>query len=151
MTRLLSAVLLMLLALAAKGEPLWIKLDTITSGQGTPEGVWRLPSGTIFEIKARGGQPGIYDLTLLHSNDLSVEAGTGFGTMTAGADRRTFDASLLSDPKARGSAGKGRRRDFVITFNDDFTHLSLRHYRKGYRSTLCGWCRIFSCRYRAQR
>ncbi len=131
MTRLLSAVLLMLLALVAKGEPLWIKLDTIISGQGTPEGVWRLPSGTIFEIKARGGQPGIYDLTLLHSNDLSVEAGTGFGTMTAGADRRTFDASLLSDPKARGSAGKGRRRDFVITFNDDFTHLSLRHYRKG--------------------
>lgn len=129
-SRLLSTVLLFL-AVTAWGGPLRIELDSLDATPGTPEGVWRLPSGTIFEIKARSGQPGVYDLVLLHSSDLSVPSGASFGHMTVGADSHTYDASLLADPKARNAAGKGRRRDFSISFDAPFTRLTLRHYRKG--------------------
>ncbi len=131
MLRLLSALVLMLCALSAKREPMWIKLDTIQSTSHTPEGVWRIADGPLFEIRAASGRSGVYELVLLMSSDLSVPAGTLFGTMTRGADSRRYDARLLADPKARKDAGRGRERDFSLVFNDDFTQLSLRHYRKG--------------------
>lgn len=131
MIRWLLSMVLLPLAFVAWGGPLRIELDSLEATPGTPEGVWRLPSGTIFEIKARSGQPGVYDLVLLHSSDLSVPAGASFGQMMVGADSHTFDASLISDPKARNVAGKGRKRDFSITFDENFDRLTLKHYRKG--------------------
>lgn len=131
MHRFLLAIILGFVGLAAGAETLWVKLDSITSSPGTPEGVWRVASGAVFCIKPRHGQSGVYDLELLHSSDLSVPPGAFFGTMTAGADARTFDASLLADPKLRAAGGHQKTRSFVISFDENFYNLKIRNYRTG--------------------
>lgn len=130
MHRFLLTIFLGLVGLVAGAETLWVKLDSISSAPGTPEGIWRMASGTVFSIKPRNGQRGVYDLELLHSTDLSVPPGAFFGTMTAGADTRTFDASLVADPKFK-NAGRQKSRSFVITFDEDFDNLKIRYYRTG--------------------
>lgn len=131
MHRFLLAIFLGLVGIAAGAETLWVKLDSITSIPGTPEGVWRVASGAVFSIKPRHGQSGVYDLALLHSTDLTVQPGAYFGTMTAGADSRTFDASLVADPKIKAAGGRQKTRSFVITFDDNFDNLKIQNYRKG--------------------
>jgi len=131
MHRILLAIILGFVGLAAGAETLWVKLDSIASAPGTPEGIWRIASGAVFSIKPRHGQRGVYDLALLHSSDLSVQPGSFFGTMTAGADSHTFDASLLSDPKVKSAGDKHKARQFVITFDDTFDNLKIKNYRTG--------------------
>jgi len=131
MHRFLLAIILGIVGLAAGAETLWVKLDSISSAPGTPEGVWRIASGAVFSIKPRHGQRGVYDLEILHSTDLSVPPGAFFGTMTAGADSRTFDAFLLADPKIKTAGDKQRARSFVITFDENFDNLKIKNYRTG--------------------
>ena len=111
---LLSTVLLFL-AVTAWGGPLRIELDSLDATPGTPEGVWRLPSGTIFEIKARSGQPGVYDLVLLHSSDLSVPAGASFGHMTVGADSHTYDCLPTQRHAMPPERGAGATSPYLST------------------------------------
>ena len=131
MHRFLLAIILGIVGLAAGAETLWVKLDSINSTPGTPEGVWRVASGAVFSIKPRHGQRGVYDLELLHRTDLTVPAGAFFGPMTAGADARTFDASLVSDPKLKAAGRPQKTRSFVITFDESFDNLKIKNYRSG--------------------
>lgn len=131
MHRFLLAIILGVVGLAAGAETLWVKLDSIASTPGTPEGVWRIASGAVFSIKPRHGRSGVYDLELLHCPDLSVPAGAVFGSMTVGADARTFDASLLADTKIKSAGDRLRARSFVITFDEDFDNLKIKNYRTG--------------------
>lgn len=129
MHRLLATLLLILVpALSGRCDTLCV--DSLGRA-GTPEGVWQMASGTIFRIAPRAGTSGVYDLTLLLSADPSVASGTLFGTMRAGADRHIFDASLASDIKGGRKAGDSRKRQFAITFDSDFSSLTLSHYRSG--------------------
>ncbi len=127
----LSIVLLFLSFTCAQAAPHWIKLDSVETVPSTPEGVWRIAAGTIFRIEARNGQNGVYDLSIVQSADLSVPTGAYFGTMTTGADRHTFDARLVADPKVSTPGGKRNMRQFVLTFDRTFANLKIKHYRKG--------------------
>lgn len=125
---LLCAILLTAIA-AVAGAPV-IALDTSVPSLASPQGIWEVPGGAVFEIMAAPAQTGVYTISVIAAPGTDIPCHTLAGTMRAGAGAHTFDAALHVDPRHHA---KQKTRNFILEFNETFDTVVFKPYNTSWR------------------
>lgn len=121
---------------AAGGE--WFTIVQEKKATINPCGIWQMTDGGAIIRISPSAKTGHYELSVLESPDLSIEAGKVCGILVATAIPNTFDAKLISDLKGNTRQNKYKQdKNFIFEFSED--SFTLKPYRQNINVNILKW------------